>query len=131
METPTPQELVIERDLWVPARDGVRLATDVYRPADGGRFPVLLERTPYDKSAPSRSERTAAVAAPRSRAEVAEYFVRRGYAVVYQDVRGRYKSEGRFTKYLSEAEDGYDTLAWLVRQSWCNGRVGTFGLSYA
>ena len=54
-----------------------------------------------------------------------------GYAVVYQDCRGRYKSGGRFTKYLSEAEDGYDTLAWLMRQSWCNGRIGTFGLSYA
>jgi uncharacterized protein len=115
----------------VPARDGVRLATDVYRPSSGGPFPVLLERTPYDKSAPSRSERTAAVAAPRSRAEVADYFVQHRYAVVYQDCRGRYRSEGRFTKYLSEAEDGYDTLAWLMRQPWCNGRIGTFGLSYA
>jgi uncharacterized protein len=91
----------------------------------------LLERTPYDKSAPSRSERTAAVAMPRSRAEVAGYFVGHGYAVVYQDCRGRYGSGGRFTKYLSEAEDGYDTLAWLVGQAWCNGRIGTFGLSYA
>jgi uncharacterized protein len=123
--------IVFEPDLIVPARDGVGLATDVYRPAGDGAFPVLLERTPYDKSAPSRSERTAAVAQPRSRAEVAHYFVRRGYAVVYQDCRGRYKSAGHFTKYLNEAEDGYDTLAWLVRQSWCNGRVGTFGLSYA
>jgi uncharacterized protein len=131
MDTPTPQELIVERDLWVPARDGVRLATDVYRPSSGGPFPVLLERTPYDKSAPSRSERTAAVAAPRSRAEVADYFVQHRYAVVYQDCRGRYRSEGRFTKYLSEAEDGYDTLAWLMRQPWCNGRIGTFGLSYA
>ena len=131
MDTPTPQELIVERDLWVPARDGVRLATDVYRPTSGGPFPVLLERTPYNKSAPSRSERTAAVAAARSRAEVADYFARHGYAVVYQDCRGRYRSEGRFTKYLSEAEDGYDTLAWLMRQPWCNGRIGTFGLSYA
>ena len=77
----------------------------------GGPFPVILERTPYDKSAPSRSERTAAVAMPRSRAEVAAYFVAHGYAVAYQDCRGRYRSEGRFTKYLSEAEDGCDTLA--------------------
>ena len=104
-------ETVVERDLAVRARDGVGLATDAYRPARGGPFPVLLERTPYDKSAPSRSERTAAVAAPRSRAEVAAYFVRHGYAIVYQDCRGRYKSGGRFTKYLREAEDGYDTLA--------------------
>jgi uncharacterized protein len=131
MDMPGVGDILIERDLIVRARDGVGLATDVYRPSGEGLFPVLLERTPYDKSAPSRSERTAEVAPPRPRAEVALYFVRHGYAVVYQDCRGRYKSEGRFTKYLSEAEDGYDTLAWLMRQSWCNGRIGTFGLSYA
>jgi len=123
--------MAVDRDLVVPARDGVGLATDVYRPAGDGPYPVLLERTPYDKSAPSRSERTAAVAKPRTRSEVAHYFVRHGYAVVYQDCRGRYKSGGRFTKYLSEAEDGFDCLTWLLRQSWCNGRIGTFGLSYA
>ena len=123
--------MVVDRDLVVPARDGVGLATDVYRPAGDGPYPVLLERTPYDKSAPSRAERTAAVAKPRTRSEVAHYFVRHGYAVIYQDCRGRYKSEGRFTKYLSEAADGYDCLAWLLRQSWCSGRIGTFGLSYA
>ena len=71
------------------------------------------------------------MATPRSRAEVAVYFTQHGYAVVYQDCRGRYRSEGRFIKYLSEAEDGYDTLCWLMQQSWCNGRIGTFGLSYA
>ena len=131
MDVVGPGGLVIEQNLIVPARDGVGLATDVYRPSENGPFPVLLERTPYDKSAPSRSERTATSTQPRSRAEVAAYFVRHGYAVVYQDCRGRYKSGGRFTKYLSEAEDGYDTLAWLMRQSWCNGRIGTFGLSYA
>ena len=123
--------MIVERDLMAPARDGVALATDVYRPDGAGPFPVLLERTPYDKSAPSRSERTAAVGRPRSRAEVAAYFVEHGYAVAYQDCRGRYGSGGRFTKYLSEAEDGCDTLAWLLRQPWCNGRIGTFGLSYA
>src|SRR5947209_258673 len=123
--------MVVERDLMAPAQGGVLLATDVYRPEGAGPFPVLLERTPYDKSAASRSERTAAEARPRSRAEFAAYFVAHGYAVAYQDCRGRYGSGGRFTKYLSEAEDGCDTLAWLVRQSWCNGRVGTFGLSYA
>lgn len=123
--------IVFEPDLIVPTRDGAGLATDVYRPPGEGPFPVLLERTPYNKSAPSRSERTAAAAKPGTRAEVAGYFVRHGYALAYQDCRGRYKSSGRFTKYLSEAEDGYDTLAWLIRQNWCNGRIGTFGLSYA
>ena len=95
MDMPTHRELIIERDLLVPARDGVRLATDVYRPTRGGPFPVLLERTPYNKSARSRSERTATVAVPRSRAEVARFFGQHGYAVVYQDCRGRYRSEGR------------------------------------
>lgn len=90
---------------------------------------MLLERTPYDKSAPSRSERTAAVARPSSRAEVAAYFVGHGYAVAYQDCRGRYHSGGHFTKYLSKAEDGCDALVWLLRQPWCTGRIGTFGLS--
>ncbi|MGE3281377.1 MAG: CocE/NonD family hydrolase, partial [Alphaproteobacteria bacterium] len=123
--------IVVERDLMAPARDGVMLATDIYRPQGSGPFPVLLERTPYDKSAPSRSEITAADPTPRSREEVAAHFVRHGYAVAYQDCRGRYRSGGSFTKYLSEAEDGVDTLAWLVRQNWCNGRIGTFGLSYA
>ena len=126
-----PGGIVVERDLMVPARDGVMLATDIYRPDGSGPFPVLLERTPYDKSAPSRSERTAADPTPRSRDEVAAYFVAHGYAVAYQDCRGRYRSGGRFTKYLSEAEDGCDTLAWLMRQPWCDGRIGTFGLSYA
>jgi putative CocE/NonD family hydrolase len=123
--------MIIERDWMVPARDGVRLATDIYRPEDGGPFPVILERTPYDKSAPSRSEITATNPKPRSREAVAQYFVDAGYAVAYQDCRGRYRSEGSFTKYLSEAADGYDTLAWLVAGPWCNGRVATMGLSYA
>ncbi|MDQ3948750.1 MAG: CocE/NonD family hydrolase [Gemmatimonadota bacterium] len=129
----------------VPMRDGVRLATDVYLPqgapvpVEGGRvgprgaegFPVLLERTPYNKTAPSRSERTPSNPTPLGRAEVAAFFVRRGYVVVYQDVRGRYKSEGAFVKYLSDGNDGYDTCAWILKQPWCSGRVGTMGLSYA
>ena len=123
--------MIVERDLMAPARDGVPLATDIYRPDGVGPFPVLLERTPYDKAAPSRSERTAAVAAPRSREELAAYFVEHGYVVAYQDCRGRYRSGGQFTKYLSEAVDGCDALTWLLRQPWCNGQVGTFGLSYA
>src|SRR5579863_4144308 len=125
-----------QSDVMVAMRDGVKLATDIYFPArDGkpvaGRFPVLLERTPYGKTVDSRSERTASVATPKSRAQVAEFFVRHGYIVIYQDCRGRYQSEGNFTKYLSEGVDGYDTCAWIVKQPWCNGRIGTFGLSYA
>jgi len=123
-------------DAMVPMRDGVRLATDIYLPAAGARgsrqrLPVILERTPYDKTAPSRSERTPTDPKPLSRAAVAAFFVRRGYAVVYQDCRGRYRSEGRFVKYLADGNDGYDTCAWILRQPWSNGRIGTMGLSYA
>jgi hypothetical protein len=130
MDDPGP-EMTVERDAMVPARDGVGLATDVYRPPGSGPFPVILERTPYDKTAPSRSERTAAIAEPRSREAVARYFGAHGYAVAYQDCRGRYRSGGQFTKYLSEPVDGADTVEWLVRQPWCDGRVATMGLSYA
>jgi putative CocE/NonD family hydrolase len=123
--------MIVERDVMISARDGVRLASDIYRPEGSGPFPAILERTPYDKSAPSRSEITASDPKPRSREAVARYFVDAGYAVVYQDCRGRYRSEGSFAKYLSEAADGYDTCDWLVRQAWCNGRAATMGLSYA
>jgi len=120
----------------VRVRDGVHLATDVYRPAQDGKpvdgaFPVILERTPYDKTDASRSELGVGDTEPMSRLTVADYFVRHGYVVVYQDCRGRYNSEGGFTKYLDDAADGYDTVAWIVEQPWCNGKVGTMGLSYA
>jgi uncharacterized protein len=93
----TAYEVVVDKDVMIVARDGIKLATDIYRPARNGRavegrFPVILERTPYDKSAVSRSERTARDPLPCSRAEVAAYFVRHGYIVAYQDCRGRYRS---------------------------------------
>jgi putative CocE/NonD family hydrolase len=134
--TKNTYDVTIEHDLMVRVRDGVHLATDVYRPAQGGKpadgaFPVILERTPYDKADASRSELKVGDTEPMSRLTVADYFVRHGYVVVYQDCRGRYNSEGGFTKYLDDAADGYDTLAWIVEQPWCNGKVGTMGLSYA
>ena len=117
--------------IMVPMRDGVRLATDVYLPDGRGPFPVILERTPYGRQVASRSEITAADRTPASRAEIAAYFTVQGYAVVYQDTRGRYDSEGVFVKYLSDGEDGFDTCAWLLAQPWCDGRICTMGLSYA
>jgi putative CocE/NonD family hydrolase len=116
----------------VPMGDGVRLATDIHLPDGDGPFPVILERTPYGRHLPSRSEITAASPVePASRAELAAYFGAHGYAVVYQDTRGRHGSEGRFVKYLSDGEDGFDTCAWLVAQDWCDGRICTMGLSYS
>ncbi|PKB80777.1 MAG: antibiotic hydrolase [SAR202 cluster bacterium Io17-Chloro-G9] len=113
----------VQRDVMVPMRDGVLLATDLHRPAQGGQpldglFPVLLLRTPYNKST-------------EARALEARFFVSHGYVAVIQDCRGRYASEGGFSKYVAEGPDGYDTLEWLGLQPWCNGRVGTHGLSYS
>jgi putative CocE/NonD family hydrolase len=125
-------DVVVDRDVMVTMRDGVRLATDVYRHAvDRQALPVLMERTPYGKHLQSRSEIDVGMTQPRSRSTVARELARAGYVVIFQDCRGRYASEGEFTKYLSEGADGYDTFAWIVRQPWCNGKIGTFGLSYA
>lgn len=125
--THQPREM---RGLKVAMRDGIRLATDIYLPAGPGPFPVLLERTPYGKTGSNRADRTAADPAVRSKPEIARLFASYGYAYVLQDCRGRYDSEGSFTKYLNEGEDGEDTLAWMLCQPWCDGNVGTLGLSY-
>lgn len=118
-------------DVKIRTRDGETLATDIYFPTNGeGPWPVVMERTPYDKTAPSRSEVTLQ-GHKVSREEMAQAFVDKGFVCVFQDCRGRYQSSGTFTKYINEAEDGYDTCAWLVEQSWCNGKIGTMGLSYA
>ncbi len=115
----------------VALRDGIRAATDVYLPDGAGPFPVVLERTPYGRDLVSRSEITAADPEPIARPDLAGYFTSRGYAVVFQDNRGRHGSEGRFVKYLSDGADGYDACAWIVAQPWCDGRICTMGLSYA
>ena len=115
----------------MPARDGIRLATDIHLPDGPGPFPVILERTPYGRQETSRSEITAASRTPIPRPEFAAIFTAQGYAVVFQDNRGRHGSEGRFVKYLSDAEDGYDACQWLLAQPWCDGRICTMGLSYA
>jgi putative CocE/NonD family hydrolase len=109
----------VDCDLPVPMRDGVVLRADVWRPADEGRRPTLVFRTPYSKrEGDPCNERT-------FRAAVA-----RGYAVVVQDVRGRYQSEGQFDPYRQEGPDGYDTVEWAASQPWSDGSVGMFGLSY-
>ncbi len=129
-------EVSLTSDVMVRMRDGVRLATDIYRPMQNGQplanpLPVILERTPYGKTVVSRSELSVQNPVAASRAEVARYFVSKGYVVIYQDCRGRYGSEGEFVKYLSDGLDGYDACEWIVRQPWCNGKIGTMGLSYA
>jgi putative CocE/NonD family hydrolase len=112
------EDMIVETDVAVPMRDGTILRADIYRPANDGPYPVLVYRTPYGKQGAVRSYQTHASA------------VARGYAVVIQDVRGRYASEGLFNPYRNEGRDGYDTIEWAAAQPWSNGRVGTYGLSY-
>lgn len=103
----------------VRMRDGVRLATDVYLPEGWTDGPTVLTRLPYDKS--SRYVFFSRIAALLNE---------RGYAVVVQDVRGKYRSEGETLAFVNETHDGYDTLDWIVGQPWSNGKVGMFGDSY-
>ncbi len=100
----------------VPMRDGVELGTHVYLPAEGGPFPVLLTRTPYD-------------ALSKSAAECLEW-PSRGYAYVKQDTRGCFLSDGDNTPWLNEMNDGEDALKWVAAQPWCNGHVAMYGGSY-
>ena len=116
-ETTGALGMVTDRDVMVPMRDGVCLSSNVFRPDAGGPFPVLVHRTPYGK-----------------RAAGFEAFVRAGYAVVSQDTRGRYGSEGEFRVFSEEdtrdGEDGFDSVEWAAARPWSTGCVGTFGVSY-
>lgn len=117
-------EAVVVKDVMIPMRDGIKLAADIYRPAIDGvpledKLPILLQRTPYGKEV-----------AWLGFVERATYFTRHRYVVVVQDCRGCYKSEGVFTKYLNEAEDGYDTIEWLAKLPYTDGQIGMWGLSY-
>ena len=99
-----------------PMRDGVKLSANLFRPAAQGKFPLILVRTPYNKGAD--------IAAGY------RMFVENGYAVMVQDVRGKYGSEGAFDVWRQEAPDGEDTLKWIATQPWTDGKVGMIGGSY-
>jgi len=112
--TPAPFNKVLH--VRVPMRDGVRLDTNVFHPAGTVRFPVILIRTPYGKGAGLPSGYGP--------------FIDQGYAVVFQDVRGRYDSQGLFDPLNQEGPDGFDTLNWIGGQPWSDGKVGMMGGSY-
>jgi putative CocE/NonD family hydrolase len=105
-------------DVAVPMRDGTVLRADIWLPKAEGRFPTMVYRTPYGKQSAAKEWTTFDKA------------VAHGYAIVIQDVRGRYASEGEFVPYQNEGKDGYDTIEWAAKQSWSDGNIGTFGLSY-
>lgn len=175
-DDPSTIDVELLRDVMVPMRDGVRLATDVYIPIVAGeapaaktplqrlsknfpvleraislradpyggvvvrrnstyqprrRYAVILERTPYNKCGESRSEFSVQRPEAARRSDIARHFCRRGYVVVMQDCRGKFASGGTFQKYVNEANDGHDVIAWLVKQPWCDpSRIGTMGFSY-
>src|SRR5262245_47998875 len=123
-----PMDMIIEQNIMVPMRDGVRLATDVYRPAREGRYPVLLTRVPYNKDLrlPEAPDKRVFLELSLDVAQA----VAAGYVVVAQDTRGRYASEGGFNPVADEAADGADAIAWAAGQPWATGQVGMFGESY-
>ncbi|MDP9410708.1 MAG: CocE/NonD family hydrolase [Actinomycetota bacterium] len=112
-------EIRVQKNVPAEMRDGTTLLSNVYRPAGDGEYPVLLTRLPYGKDLPLGTS----VLDPIKAAQA-------GYVVVVQDVRGRYRSEGKFVPFVSEYEDGYDTVEWAARLPGSNGSVGMYGLSY-
>ena len=117
--------VVVEHDVGTTMRDGVVLRADVYRPDAPGRFPVLVVRTPYDKSVLHKPDGT-----PAAHLAECHFFPQRGYVVVVQDCRGRHASEGEFVPFVDEGADGYDTVEWAAAQPWSTGDVGMAGQSY-
>lgn len=108
----------LERGVEVKMRDGVILRGDIFRPDAPGKFPVLLQRTPYRRSSWGYDFQFGQRAASH------------GYVVFFQDVRGRFTSDGEWRPFVHESEDGYDTIEWVATQPYSNGKVGMFGGSY-
>lgn len=99
----------------VPMRDGTKLATKIFLPQAEGKYPVVLQRTPYNKENWLKGH---------------DMWTQNGYIYVVQDCRGRFESEGHWYPFFAEQQDGYDMLAWIHQQPWSNGKVGMFGPSY-
>lgn len=114
---------VVDQKVMMPMRDGVRLATDIYRPKGDGKYPIIFSRTPYNfNSWGDGEERT------RNYQRAYEY-IKKGYAYVVQNERGRYYSEGEWDILGVPLTDGYDAFEWMKNQSWSNGKIGTLGCS--
>ena len=108
-------DVTVSKNVMIPMRDGVKLATDLYLPSAEGKYAVILIRTPYAKDMSELKAR---------------FYARRGYAFAVQDCRGRFASEGVWNPFFNEPKDGYDTIEWLAAQPWSTGAVGMIGGSY-
>ena len=111
--------IVAEQNVAITMRDGVTLRANLFRPAKSGALPALLLRIPYNKDA----AQTYVYAHPA-------WYARHGYAVLVQDSRGRYASEGEFYPLRQDGEDGFDTIEWCAAQPWCDGKLGMMGISW-
>jgi uncharacterized protein len=112
----SPSEgVTVERNVATKMRDGVTLRSDIYRPKSDGKFPTLLQRTPYNKD---------------GGADFGELAASQGYVAIIQDVRGRYASEGEWYPFQNESNDGYDTVEWAAALPFSNGKIGMWGGSY-
>jgi uncharacterized protein len=109
--------VTIEMNVMVPMRDGVRLATDVYRPDKPGKYPAILSRIPYGTDS-------------KTYTYVGKYFARNGYVMLAQDTRGIQNSEGYWYPLVYDIDDGHDTVKWITEQAWYNGKLGMIGASY-
>lgn len=107
------------RNFMLPMQDGTKLATDIYRPKSRWKYPVIIIRTPYNKSGKLHPYR-----------QMAELFASQGYVVIVQDIRGKFRSEGKFYPYAYEALDGHTTITWAGEAPWSNGKVAMIGVSY-
>ena len=114
---------IIDQKVMMPMRDGIRLATDIYRPKTDEKVPIIFSRTPYNFNSWGDGEQRTRTA---SRALEA---VKRGYAYVVQNERGRYFSEGEWDILGVPLTDGYDAFSWMKDQAWSNGKIGTLGCS--
>ncbi len=110
-----PNDVTVDRGVAVKMRDGTILRADIYRPKAEGKFPVLLERTPYNKG---------------TSCGVCSQAAERGFVAVIQDTRGRYSSDGEWYTFKHESDDGYDTIEWAAALPYSNGKVGMWGASY-
>ena len=115
---PPPKfRLKIDHSIMVEMKDGIRLASDIYRPKHEGKFPVIIARTPYDKKSHPYDY-------------IAELIATQGFVFIIQDVRGKYASGGYFIPYQHEGSDGHETIEWAEKQKWSDGNIGLFGFSY-
>lgn len=114
---------VLEEKVMMPMRDGIRLATDIYRPKTDQKVPIIFSRTPYNFNTWQDGEQKTRTA------EQALQAVKRGYAFVVQNERGRYFSEGEWDILGTPLTDGYDAFTWMKDQPWSNGKIGTIGCS--